>query len=108
MVYAYDKRSVPLKIGGQATIAWLGDMCSDSNSDSNSVSASVSDEPASKRLYTVLDGERELVTIPHDTWECCPIEGIKKVACTTFIVEGVACVGPENPCIESGSGSESV
>lgn len=104
-VYAYDKRTVPLKIGGAATIAWLGDIC---DAASASASASASDSTVSSNLlYTVLNGDYELVTIPHDLWECCPIEGIKKVACYTFIVEGVMCIGPIDPC-DSASASASV
>jgi len=108
-VYAYDKRTVPLKIGGAATIAWLGDLCdTPCGSASASASASASDSNVSSNLlYTVLNGDYELVTIPHEVWECCPIEGIKKVACYTFIVEGVMCIGPTDPC-DSASASASV
>jgi hypothetical protein len=71
---------------------------------SSSASESTSDEPiGSNRLYAVLEGERPLVTIPHDIWECCPVEGIKKTECYTFIVEGLMCEGPKDPCQDSAS-----
>lgn len=100
--WAYDKRSIPLKIGGMCTVAWLGDVCN----DSTSFSSSASDDSTSNRIYTILTGEYTLISIPHEVWECCPIEGVKKVACYTFIAEGTMCIGPEDPC-DSASASSS-
>lgn len=93
-VFAYDKRAVPLKENGQVTIAWLGDTIDLSLSASGSASESANNQ---ERLWVVLNGEYEMVTIPHEDWECCD-DVIKRVSCVTFIVEGVMCAGPEDPC----------
>jgi hypothetical protein len=102
-VFAYDKRAVPLKENGQVTIAWLGDTIDLSLSDSGSASASVSGSSGSEsvnnqeKIWIVLNGEYEMVSIPHEDWECCD-DVIKRVSCVTFLVEGVMCTGPEDPC----------
>lgn len=83
-VWAYDKQITPLLIGGPVTIAFLGDTKGD------------------ERLYTVLSGTREIVSIPIEEWECCDDgagnKTMQRVNCTTFFVEGWACAIPENPC----------
>jgi len=104
LVYAFDKRTIPLKIGGMATIAWLGDVCTPAGS--GSVSASSSDcggATDSTRVYTVLTGEYEIVRIPYEYYECCPIEGIKRTICYSWIVEGALCPGTTDPCDTSAS-----
>lgn len=119
-VYALDKRTVPLKLGGMVTIVWFGDRCnggsgsgtgweSGCGSESASASASASqggDEGA--KLYNVINGEYQMVTIPIKEYECCEDGVVRQVNCTTFIVEGIVCKTPETPCpTSSSSGSAS-
>lgn len=87
-VFAYDKRIVPLRIGGPVTIAYLGDT-------KTTVGGEV-------KLYTVIDGEREIVKLPHEVWECCDDgagnKTIRRTNCKTFFFEGWFCDTPEDPC----------
>lgn len=119
IILALDKRAVPLKISGMVTIAWLGDYCkppcppaagsidvrvegcSESCSTSSSASASASVEKV--KIWVVLNGEYQLVGIPHEEYECCADGTVKKVKCTTFIVEGDYCESPRDSCSSSGS-----
>lgn len=115
-VYALDKRTVPLKIDGMVTIVWFGDRCiggsgtgweSGCGSDSASASASQGGDEGEK-LYNVINGEYQMVTIPIKEYECCEDGVVRQVGCTTFIVEGIVCKTPETPCpTSSSSGSAS-
>ena len=115
-VYALDKRTVPLKIDGMVTIVWFGDRCnggsgtgweSGCGSDSASASASEGGDEGAK-LYNVINGEYQMVTIPIKEYECCEDGVVRQVNCTTFIVEGIVCKTPETPCpTSSSSGSAS-
>lgn len=115
-VYALDKRAVPLRIDGMVTIVWLGDRClgktgwesncsgcPDSGSDSGYVLGSAgsgsgcTDDGA--KLYVVVNGEYQMVTIPIKEYECCD-DGVQQVSCVTYIVEGSVCRAPETPCSE--------
>jgi hypothetical protein len=115
-VMAYDKRAVPLKINGMVTVLWNGDYCAGAEGSQSepairisscSASDSASEGGTRMKLYTVLTGEYELVRIPHEEWECCLDGTVKKVRCTTFIVEGTYCESPYDPCDGSTSGSAS-
>ncbi len=101
-VNARDLRTVPLKIGGTVLIQWTGETCI----SSASASASASDDLLD-RVYYVLTGEYEIIRIPHQVWECCPITNtIKMVECWSYITEGAVCPSEFDPC--SASASESV
>lgn len=91
-VFAYDKRAIPLKSGAQVTIRKLTEKAPVLNSDSGQ-----SDDEGAY-LYEVLTGEYKMVQIPHEDWECCPDGSVRRVSCTTFLVEGVACTTPDDPC----------
>jgi hypothetical protein len=90
-VYARDLRVIPLKIGGEALIQWTGETCSSSESSGEAVT--------SNRVYYVQTGEYEIVRIPHEVWECCPLTGEPKmIQCWSWIVEGARCEGETDPC----------
>lgn len=83
-VFAYDKRIVPLLIGGPVTVQWLGDM------------------KGSEKLYTVINGTRPIEKYTHEEWDCCEdVDGnktMKRIQCTTFFFEGWSCQTTEDPC----------
>lgn len=91
-VFAYDKRTVPLKPGGQVTLRRLSERTAPEPSDSG-----LSDD-AGSFLYEVLTGEYKMVSIPHEDWECCNGEFVKKISCVTFLVEGEMCETTPDPC----------
>ena len=84
IIYAYDKRAIPLKIGGQVTVLYIG--------DTFTYSAGSSSEETIVKLYLVQTGEYMMVAIPHEDWECGSDGVPTLVSRTTFLVEGVACV----------------
>jgi len=113
-VYALDKRAVPLRIEGMVTIVWLGDRClgktgwesncagcPDTGDDSGYVLGSAGSECTDDgaKLYVVVNGEYQMVTIPIKEYECCD-DGVQQVSCVTYIVEGSVCRAPETPCGE--------
>ena len=91
IIYAYDKRAIPLKIGGQVTVLYIGDTFSYTPT-SGSGSESVEGDPVTVKLYMVMSGEYMMVAIPHEEWECGSDGVPALVSRTTFLVEGVACV----------------
>lgn len=110
-VYALDKRTVPLKIDGMVTVAWLGDYCTGTSGWETGCSeceSGCAEEQESTKLYVVLNGEYQMVAIPIKEYECCDDGTVQMVQCTTFVVEGSVCKTPRTPCPtdeESGSGS---
>lgn len=93
-VLLYDVRTIPLKIPGHAIVGLKTTFTPESGTVAydNNITES----------WCVLEGEREIVAIPHEEYECCVDasgnQTVQLVSCTTFIVEGVKCETILTPC----------
>jgi hypothetical protein len=114
IVYAHTASTMPLKIGGLVKMLKrsAADASSTIDSASNSSSMSVSDDILTDRLYDMVDYEKPLLSLPFPHYECCTLpDGSKEVRmtrCDRAIVEGVKCIGIDDPCPSSDSVSASV
>ena len=102
MVTIYDPFPLPLKLeGGHAIVSVPAEVIP-------AVTTSGAEADAIP-VYRVLNGNREVIRIPHSEWECCvdPTTGattVTRVRYAEFLVVGVPCIGPLTPCPTSGSG----
>lgn len=115
IVYAHTAETIPLRLGGLVKMIKRSapDATSSSLSASLSSSASLSesDDPISNRLYDIVDSQKPLLSLPFPDYECCTLSDgsslFKQISCTRVIVEGVRCIGADDPCPSSDSVSAS-
>jgi len=105
-VYIYDPRRVNLSIPGHALIVDMGDTIVDFYNLGMDTGTGTGTGCPTATLYMVLSGTYDIVEIPDKHYECCPDGSIKLIRCDTYIVEGMLCVGIEDPCtIGTGTGT---
>ena len=119
VVYAHTAETIPLKGGSLVKMIKRAAADSASASVSASLSASLSSSSStsasvdliSDRIYDIVDSEKPLLSLPFPNYECCTLPDgsslFKQISCTRVIVEGIACVGPDDPCPSSDSVSAS-